>query len=82
MPTISKLVQMKVCNLGCIGSEGLVVLLDEIVCLVGPNNCGKSTVLRAYEAAVSQAALSEQEFHGDKQDGTEGVRPLNLNSLF
>ena len=49
--TRSYLVKLKVCNLGCIGPEGLEVSLDEIVCLVGANNTGKSTVLRAYEAA-------------------------------
>ncbi len=63
MPNTSKLVQMKVCNLGCIGEAGLIVALDEIVCLVGPNNSGKSTVLRAYKAAVNMEKLTEQDFH-------------------
>ncbi|WP_236784022.1 ATP-binding protein [Azospirillum humicireducens] len=39
-------------NIGCIGNDGLTVALDNIVCLVGQNNAGKSTVLRAYELAV------------------------------
>src|SRR3970040_1995175 len=47
----SKLVQMKIRNIGCIGEEGLEIELDNIVCLVGKNNSGKSTVLRAYELA-------------------------------
>jgi len=47
----SRLTRMTVRNIGCIGSEGLVVELDNIVCLVGKNNAGKSTVLRAYELA-------------------------------
>ncbi len=59
--TRSYLVKMKVCNLGCIGPTGLEVSLDEIVCLVGANNTGKSTVLRAYEAAVTGAALTAEE---------------------
>lgn len=59
--TRSYLVKLKVCNLGCIGPEGLEVSLDEIVCLVGANNTGKSTVLRAYEAAVTGAALTADE---------------------
>ena len=42
----SKLVKMKTVNLGCIGPEGLVIALDDIICLVGANNAGKSTVLR------------------------------------
>lgn len=59
--TRSYLVKLKVCNLGCIGPNGLEVSLDEIVCLVGANNTGKSTVLRAYEAAVTNSAISPEE---------------------
>jgi len=47
----SKLVKMTIQNIGCIGEEGLEIELDNIVCLVGKNNSGKSTVLRAYELA-------------------------------
>lgn len=47
----SKLVRMTIRNIGCIGEEGLEIELDNIVCLVGKNNSGKSTVLRAYELA-------------------------------
>lgn len=57
----SRLVKLKICNLGCIGPEGLEVALDDIVCLVGANNSGKSTVLRAYEAAVNSEALKPEE---------------------
>lgn len=59
--TRSYLVKLKVCNLGCIGPDGLEVSLDEIVCLVGANNTGKSTVLRAYEAAYFGANLTADE---------------------
>ncbi|MDN3203774.1 ATP-dependent nuclease [Algoriphagus sediminis] len=48
----SKLLDITIKNLGCIGDEGLTVDLDNILCLVGNNNTGKSTVLRAYELAV------------------------------
>ena len=48
----SKLLDITITNLGCIGSESLTVSLDNILCLVGNNNSGKSTVLRAYELAV------------------------------
>ena len=51
-PSGSKLIRMKLQNLGCIGPEGLTVDLDNTICLVGGNNTGKSTVLRAYELAV------------------------------
>src|SRR2546428_651034 len=69
MPGRSKLIRMKITNLGCIGSRPLTVELDEIVCLVGANNSGKSTVLRAYEAAVNQLELKSDDFHCDS-DGT------------
>jgi putative ATP-dependent endonuclease of the OLD family len=47
----SKLVRLFVKNLGCIGPAGVHISLDNIVCLVGKNNAGKSTILKAYELA-------------------------------
>jgi hypothetical protein len=57
----SKLLSITIRNLGCIGPQGLTVELDNIVCLVGKNNAGKSTVLRAYELAQTSKALSESD---------------------
>jgi predicted ATP-dependent endonuclease of OLD family len=48
-------------NIGCIGNDGLTIELDDIVCLVGANNSGKTTVLRAYELAIKQAELKPEE---------------------
>ncbi|MEQ8238896.1 MAG: AAA family ATPase [Cyclobacteriaceae bacterium] len=48
----SKLIDISIKNLGCIGNDKLIISLDNILCLVGNNNSGKSTVLRAYELAV------------------------------
>lgn len=59
----SRLVRMHIKNIGCIGEDGLTVELDDIVCLVGANNSGKTTVLRAYEAAVRQTELKADEFN-------------------
>lgn len=56
----SKLVRIVLRNIGCIGDEGLSVELDDIVCLVGRNNSGKSTVLRAYELAKGSANFDAQ----------------------
>lgn len=53
MQNRSKLLKLVVKNVGCIGSEGIEVALDDVVCLVGKNNAGKSTILRAYELAQS-----------------------------
>lgn len=58
----SKLLRMRIENLGCIGPEGLAVSLDRVLCLVGQNNTGKTTVLRAYELAVTSAALGEGDY--------------------
>lgn len=61
--SISKLVKMRIVNFGCFGSDGVEISLDNIVCLVGPNNVGKSTVLRAYEAAVSSCDLKPEDIY-------------------
>lgn len=53
----SKLVRMTARNIGCIGDDGVEIELDNIVCLVGKNNAGKSTILRAYELAKGSAGF-------------------------
>lgn len=59
----SKLLKISFGNLGCIGNEGLSVSLDNILFLVGDNNAGKSTVLRAYELAVgSQTYFYDKDY--------------------
>lgn len=55
MSNRSKLISIRMRNLGCVGDEGLRIELDNIVCLVGRNNAGKSTVLRAYQIAQKNA---------------------------
>lgn len=54
----SKLLKLVVRNLGCVGPEGVEVALDNVVCLVGKNNAGKSTILRAYELAIKPTLFS------------------------
>lgn len=53
----SKLVRMTVRNIGCVGAEGLDIELDNVVCIVGKNNAGKSTLLRAYELAKGSVSF-------------------------
>lgn len=60
MQNASKLVRLKVRNIGCIGNEGLTVELDNVVCLVGKNNSGKSTVLKAYSLAQGAESFSAE----------------------
>ncbi len=57
----SRLVKMRIQNIGCIGPEGCEIALDNIICLVGSNNCGKSTILRAYELAVGAANFNHHD---------------------
>ncbi|MES2365226.1 MAG: TOPRIM nucleotidyl transferase/hydrolase domain-containing protein [Pseudomonadota bacterium] len=69
----SHLVRMHVKNIGCIGNDGLTVELDEIVCLVGPNNAGKTTVLRAYEFAVNSAELKAEDFNRNAEGNPASI---------
>jgi predicted ATP-dependent endonuclease of OLD family len=57
----SRLVKMRIQNIGCIGPEGCEIALDSIICLVGSNNCGKTTILKAYELAVGAANFNHQD---------------------
>lgn len=43
-------------NFRCIGSKPITIDLDDIVVLVGPNNVGKSSVLKAYEIIMSEGS--------------------------
>jgi putative ATP-dependent endonuclease of OLD family len=47
-----RLHKLSVKNFRCIGSTAVEIELDDIVVLVGPNNVGKSSILRAYEVAM------------------------------
>ncbi len=58
MANRSKLLKLTVKNIGCIGADGVEVALDNVVCLVGRNNAGKSTILKAYEFAFAPGSFS------------------------
>jgi putative ATP-dependent endonuclease of OLD family len=51
----AKLRKLIIKNFGCISSSPVEVDLDDIVVLVGTNNSGKSTILRAYEVLFSSS---------------------------
>lgn len=57
-PTIPRprLNKLLIRNFRCIGVKPVEIELDEIVVLVGPNNSGKSSILRAYEVVMSHGS--------------------------
>lgn len=52
-PRLHKLI---IKNFRCIGRNPVEVELDDIVVLVGPNNAGKSSILKAYEVVMSEGS--------------------------
>jgi ABC-type branched-subunit amino acid transport system ATPase component len=74
-PKRSKLVRIFVRNIGCIGNNGLSIDLDNVVCLVGRNNVGKSTILRAYELARGTITFDSGK---DRHQGAEENQPSEI----
>lgn len=52
----SKVKSLVIRNFRSIGPKPVSIDLDDIVVLVGPNNAGKSTILRAYEVVMSHGS--------------------------
>lgn len=52
-PRLTKLI---VKNFKCIGENPVEIELDDIVVLVGPNNVGKSSILKAYQVVMSEGS--------------------------
>jgi len=69
-PTRPRLKKLIVKNFRAIGNQAVEIDLDDIVVLVGPNNSGKSSILRAYEVIMSEGAkegkLEEEDFPNGK----------------
>lgn len=53
-----RLVKLTIKNFRCIGATPVTIDLDDIVVLVGPNNVGKSSVLKAYEVIMSEGSTA------------------------
>ena len=53
-----KLRSLSVRNFRCIGNMPVKVNLVDIVALVGLDNSGKSSILRAYEIAMSEGRIT------------------------
>ncbi len=74
-----KLTKLVIKNYRCIGTKPVEIDLDEIVVLVGANNVGKSSILKAYDLAMCQgskkADLTLEDFPNNKID------PKNLPQI-
>lgn len=77
VPSIKKLI---IKNFGCIGNTPVELDIDKIVVLVGPNNAGKSTILRAYEAVTDCIKLEEDDFH-NKQVAVDNYPEIEVHSI-
>ena len=59
-------------NFRAIGRNPIAIDLDDIVVLVGPNNAGKSSILKAYQIVMahgsSEGRLGIQDFPNEKVD--------------
>lgn len=77
IPSIKKL---KIKNFGCIGHNPVELDIDNIVVLVGPNNAGKSTILKAYEAVTDCLKLSQDDFH-NKQVRVDNYPEIEVHSI-
>lgn len=53
-----RLIKLIIKNFRCIGESPVTIDLDDIVVLVGPNNVGKSSVLKAYELVMSEGSAA------------------------
>lgn len=72
IPKIKKLI---IKNFGCIGKDPVAIEIDKIVLLVGANNAGKSTILKAIEVVTDCLDLEECDFHNNQVD------PKNLPEI-
>ncbi len=79
-----RLVRLIIKNFRCIGSKPVSIDLDDIVVLVGPNNSGKSSVLKAYELIMSEGSklgeLTLEDFPGGKVD-SNALPEIELHTI-
>lgn len=79
-----RLTKLLIKNFRCIGSTPVNIDLDEIVVLVGANNVGKSSILKAYELAMSQGSakgkLKLDDFPNNKID-SDNLPEIELHTI-
>jgi putative ATP-dependent endonuclease of OLD family len=85
-PAIQKprLIKLIVKNFRCIGTTPVSIDLNDIVVLVGANNVGKSSILKAYELAMSQGSnkgkLKIEDFPNNKID-PDNLPEIELHTI-
>ncbi|QEC69336.1 AAA family ATPase [Panacibacter ginsenosidivorans] len=85
-PEITKprLIKLIIKNYRCIGSTPVEIDLNDIVVLVGANNVGKSSILKAYELAMSQgsgkADLKREDFPNNTIDN-DNLPEIELHTI-
>ncbi|HFC29963.1 MAG TPA: ATP-dependent endonuclease [Oceanospirillales bacterium] len=72
-----KISALLISNFKGIGSE-IKIIIDNIVVLIGPNNCCKSTVLDAYEAYVSLGAAKPLDYFHNRDPNL----PIVITGIF
>ncbi|MBY0113637.1 MAG: AAA family ATPase [Phycisphaerales bacterium] len=74
-----RLHKLRISNFRSIGSTPVEIELDDIVVLVGPNNAGKSSILRAYQVAMEHGSAEGKLTIDDFPNGK--VDPLCLPTI-
>lgn len=79
-----RLKELTIKNFRCIGATPVIIELDEIVVLVGPNNVGKSSILHAYQVVMSHGSaagkLTINDFPDGKIDG-DNLPTIELTTI-
>ena len=76
-----RLKELTVQNFRCIGTHPVKIELDDIVVLVGPNNTGKSSILRAYQVVMSHGSAAGKLTLEDFPDGCIDADKLPMIEL-
>lgn len=73
-----KLIELQIKNFGCIDENGITIKIDDIVVLIGHNNVGKTTSIRAYEMfANSGTILKIDDFYQNNENN-----PVEIAGVF